>query len=77
MGVYESAQHAFSIQYPLAWTEGPPQPGTDAVASFVDGQGGSLSITEEDTEALSTSALSCPRNRSSFTPPLPTALMQL
>ena len=52
MKVYESAQHAFSIQFPLAWTEGPPHPGIDAVASFADGQGGSLSIAEGDTEAL-------------------------
>ena len=52
MKVYKSAQHNFSIQYPRRWTEGPPQPGIDAVASLVDGQGGSLSIAEEDTEGL-------------------------
>ena len=52
MKVYESAEHAFSIQYPLAWTDVPPHPGIDAAESFADGQGGSLSIAEGDTEAL-------------------------
>ena len=58
MRVYESAQHNFSIQYPRGWTEGPPLPGIDAVASFVDGQGGSLSIAEGDTEVLGIGGLS-------------------
>ena len=50
MGVYESAQYPFSIQYPADWVEQPAQ--LDVTASFAADQNTTFSIAEEDLVAL-------------------------
>ena len=50
LALYESDDQPFSIQYPAAWTEAPPDP--DVTAIFFGGQDALLLITEEDLAAL-------------------------